>query len=248
MINLEEKWFKAKDYGWGWVPATWEGWGLTFLWGTAIVGDFIWIDKATASPIETLMLFIPHAVVLTGLYLLLVVLTGETPHWRWGGLTVTPSKVWRETAILVGFILLAHLAGVIGAIATNTAIPEWYAALQKPGLTPPDWIFAPVWSILYTMMGGASYLIYTHWKEKGARMSLLIYFVHLCVNALWSYVFFGLRNPEAGIWILMLLIIMVATLVVRFWKHSKFAAVLMVPYLLWACFAMYLNTSISLLN
>jgi len=248
MFNLQKKWFRARNIGWGWQPATWEGWGLTFLWAFAVIADFVWVDGASHSASDTLINFIPHAVVITGLYLVLVILTGEEPKWRWGGPTITPGMVWKQTAYVIGFVLLAHLAGIIGALATSTAIPEWYMALQKPGYTPPNWVFAPVWGILYTMMGIASYLIFTKWKEKGARMSLLIYFIHLGVNALWSYVFFGLRNPELGMWILMLLIVLVATLVVRFWKLNKLAAVLMVPYLLWACFAMYLNTSISLLN
>lgn len=248
MFNLDHKWFRAKDYGWGWHPATWEGWALTFLWAFSIIADFMWLSSVSQSGSDVFLNFIPHTVVLTGLYLVLVVLTGEMPKWRWGGVTVTPSVVWTQTGILIGFILLAHLAGIIGAVATNTAIPDWYMALEKPGYTPPNWVFGPIWAILYTMMGAASYIVYTKHAQKGANISLLIYFMHLGVNALWSYVFFGMRNPELGLWVLMLMIVMVGTLVVRFWKHSKFASALLIPYLLWACFAMYLNTSISLLN
>jgi tryptophan-rich sensory protein len=248
MFNLDRKWFRAKDYGWGWTPSSLEGWIMTALWAVALVADFIWINGSSHSASDILINFIPHAVVLTGLYLLVVILTGETPHWRWGGPTVTPGRVWKETGMLVGFIVLAHIAGIIGAVATNTAIPDWYMALEKPGYTPPNWVFGPVWAILYTMIGAASYIIFSKRKNVEVRFTMLIYFIHLGFNALWSYIFFGLRNPEVAAWVLAILIIMIVTLVIRFWQHSKFAAALLIPYLAWCCFALYLNTSISLLN
>lgn len=147
------------------------------------------------------------------------------------------------------FILISQLAGVVGSIFTTTAIPTWYATLNKPMFNPPSWIFGPVWIVLYTMMGIASYLV---WQKRGnmgvAKISLIIFFIHLVLNALWSIIFFGLHNPMLAFFEIIILWITIAVLIFLFYKIDRRAAYLLIPYLLWVSFASFLNYSIWRLN
>jgi len=150
---------------------------------------------------------------------------------------------------LIIFILISQLAGVIGSIFTASAIPTWYAVLNKPSFNPPGWIFGPVWIILYTLMGIASYLI---WKKRAKgklpQMALILFFVHLAFNALWSIIFFGLHNLMWAFFEIIILWLMIVVLNVLFYKIDKRATYLLIPYLLWVSFAAFLNFSIWMLN
>lgn len=146
-------------------------------------------------------------------------------------------------------VAVAQSAGVIGSLFTVPAIPAWYAGLAKPALAPPNWIFAPVWTTLFLLMGIAAFLVWKKGLEKKeVRVGLALFLIQLVLNALWSAVFFGLRNPGAAlIEIAFLWTAILATMVV-FIKVSRTAAVLLLPYLAWVTFASYLNCAIWSLN
>ena len=157
---------------------------------------------------------------------------------------------------LVIAIGVSELAGVIGSVFTISAIPAWYAGFVKPALNPPSWVFGPAWITLYALMGVALFLI---WKQhsnilENVRMlrmwkiGITAFFVQLLLNAIWSVIFFGLRNPGwAFVDIIFLWLAILGTIIV-FYKISRPAAYLLVPYILWVSFALYLNYSIWMLN
>jgi len=146
-------------------------------------------------------------------------------------------------------ILLCQLAGGIGSYFTAPAIPTWYAALKKPVITPPDWVFAPVWITLYLLMGIAVFLI---WRKKQygkpRQKALFLFGIQLFLNALWSFLFFGLRSPLAGLIGIIALAISIFLTLRIFLRISYSAGILIVPYLLWVGYAAGLNFSIYLLN
>lgn len=143
----------------------------------------------------------------------------------------------------IGFVLLCQAAGTIGSIFTFSAIPNWYAYLNKPFFNPPNWIFGPVWTTLYTLMGIAVYLVWK--KRKGIPFW---FWVQLVLNALWSILFFGLQNPILAFVGVIFLWLSIFLTITSFYRIHKTAAYLLVPYLLWVTFASLLNASIALLN
>ena len=146
---------------------------------------------------------------------------------------------------LVIAIIITELAGIIGSIFTVAAIPTWYAALSKPALNPPNWIFAPVWNTLFILMGIAAWLVWRRgWDKKSVRTALTIFLVQLILNSLWSIIFFGLRNPGAAFWEIIILWLAIIVTIIWFYKVSRAAAYLLIPYILWVSFAGYLNLSI----
>ena len=143
-------------------------------------------------------------------------------------------------------ILLCNLAGFIGSVFTMPSIPTWYAALVKPAFNPPNWIFGPVWTLLYILMGIALYLVWQ--KRAGARAAIWLFLVHLVINALWSVVFFGWHEILWAFVVIILLWLMIVALIWMFYKVNKTAAYLLVPYLLWVSFASLLNYALWSLN
>jgi len=150
---------------------------------------------------------------------------------------------------LVIAIGVSELAGIIGSVFTVSAIPNWYAGLVKPALNPPSWVFGPVWTTLYAFMGVAAFLI---WSFDGAqdkkRRALTIFGVQLFLNAIWSIIFFGLHSPGGALVEIVFLWLAIIWTIIIFYRISKLAAYLLVPYLLWVSFASYLNYSIWALN
>jgi benzodiazapine receptor len=146
-------------------------------------------------------------------------------------------------------IIICEAVGILGAIFTTPAIPTWYASLNKPSFSPPNWIFGPVWTLLYALMGVAAYLIWQRGIEKPAvRSALLIFSFQLILNFLWSFFFFKLQSPlYALIEILFLWVLILAT-IIRFYQLDKKAGLILVPYLLWVSFATFLNFYIVKLN
>lgn len=145
-------------------------------------------------------------------------------------------------------ILIAQSAGFLGAVFTFDAIPTWYSTLAKPFFSPPNWIFGPVWTLLYALMGIAAYLVWLQRKSPEGKRALWFYGVQLFANALWSVLFFGVRSPMfAFIEILVLLCLIIVTTVL-FWRKNIWSGVLMVPYILWVSFATVLNATIWFLN
>lgn len=155
---------------------------------------------------------------------------------------------------LIIAIVVSELAGVVGSLFTISAIPIWYAGLVKPTLNPPSWVFGPAWTTLYALMGIAAFLVWSSYakatedKKKQIKIAIGIFGIQLFLNAIWSIIFFGLKNPGwAFVDIILLWLAIVWTMFI-FYKISKPAAYLLVPYLLWVSFASYLNYSIWMLN
>lgn len=141
------------------------------------------------------------------------------------------------------------LVGFVSSFATQSSVNEWYATLNKPSFNPPNWLFAPVWTVLYVMMGAAAGIIWSKgFYHLWVKTALYHFSFQLLFNALWSIVFFGLQEPFwALIVIFMLLILIVLT--IRWFKIVSYvAAWLMVPYLIWVLFATALNYKIWELN
>jgi len=151
--------------------------------------------------------------------------------------------------MLIFAILLCELAGVIGAFFTIPSIEGWYYELIKPSFSPPNWLFGPVWTILYFLMGVSAYLVWERGiKKKNVKNSLLIFGVQLVLNILWSILFFGLQSPLLGFICIVLLWIAIAVTIIKFYRISKTAGLLQVPYILWVTFATVLNFFIWIVN
>jgi len=148
------------------------------------------------------------------------------------------------------FVLTCVGVGYISGMATRSSVTTWFPTLVKPSFNPPSWVFAPVWSTLYIMMGIAAGLVWSRidFEKEAVRKALLFFAIQLGLNALWSLLFFGLRNPMlAGIEIILLWLMIYETYI-KFGKIDKIAGYLFIPYLLWVSFASVLNISIWWLN
>lgn len=146
-------------------------------------------------------------------------------------------------------ILLCLSAGGIGSAFTASAIPGWYSTLVKPSFSPPSWLFAPVWTLLYLMMGLAAAIVWQKGLQNPpVRTALVAFLLQLILNMVWSVLFFGLRSPLYGFVDILFLWVMILVTIAHFSKVSTPAAVLLIPYILWVTFASGLNLGIFLLN
>lgn len=146
-------------------------------------------------------------------------------------------------------VILCFIAAGIGSIFTSSAIPVWYDTLRKPSFTPPGWLFAPVWSALYLMMGISLFLVWkTGVDSKVTKIGLLFFGGQLVLNALWSVVFFGMKSITGGLVMIIVLWILILITILLFYKVSEIAAYLLIPYILWVSFASVLNFFIFRLN
>lgn len=146
-------------------------------------------------------------------------------------------------------LLAPHIAGFMGSAFTMKEIPTWYMALEKPWFTPPNWVFFPVWTTLYTLMGLASYLVWReHPRSPHALWALKVFWAHLIVNALWSVVFFGMHAVGLALIIVVGMWLVIAYLIYLFAKVRPVAGILLVPYLMWITVATSLNAGVWLLN
>jgi len=154
-----------------------------------------------------------------------------------------------ETIRLAGSIVLCMLAGFMGSFVTRPKIPGWYAALEKPSFNPPGWLFGPVWTVLYILMGIALFLV---WRKglaaRGVRAAVIVFLAQLVLNALWSFAFFGAESPLAGLIMIAALWMAIVATIALFAPISRTAAALLIPYILWVSFAAVLNASIYHLN
>lgn len=152
---------------------------------------------------------------------------------------------WLSLIVSIGVSLLA---GIIGSFFTFDAIPTWYASLNKPFFSPPNWIFGPVWTTLYILMGISLYITWQSKKSTKRTQSLILFGVQIVLNAVWSILFFGLQSPLlAFIEIIMLLFAILLTAKYMY-SISKVAGYLFIPYICWVTFASILNFAIYLLN
>jgi len=151
--------------------------------------------------------------------------------------------------VFIAFLAISQLAGIMGALVTRPAISSWYVHLEKPFFTPPNWLFGPVWILLYILMGIAAFLI---WQSSASlsliRAALILFFAQLVFNAAWSFLFFGMRSPLLGLIDIGILLVLVAWTLVAFMRIHVGAGILLIPYFLWLTYATVLNAAILWLN
>ncbi len=152
----------------------------------------------------------------------------------------------RNLLTLIGAVLVCQVIGNVGTLFTLSAIPTWYASLNKPFFTPPNWLFAPVWLTLYTLMGIALYLVFNNKKNNGR--ALVLFAMQLILNALWSILFFGMRSVMLGLVCIFVLWLAIYATTIEFGKVDKMARNLMLPYIAWVSLALLLNLGVFLLN
>lgn len=150
---------------------------------------------------------------------------------------------------LIFSIAACETTGLIATPFTIAAVPTWYASLNKPSFSPPNWIFGPIWIVLYLMLGIAAYFIWSKGtKKKNVKEALIIFIIQLVLNFLWSILFFGFHSSILGLLDIVLLLLAIVKTISKFYKISSRAAFLLIPYLLWVIFASILNLTIVLLN
>ena len=150
---------------------------------------------------------------------------------------------------LGGAILLCELAGILGTLFTASQIQSWYLGeLIRPSFAPPNWLFGPVWTILYALMGVALYLVWQNRKNKEKASAIRIFFLQLALNALWTPIFFGLHAIGAAFGVIIAMWFSIVLTIVLFYRQKKIAGYLLIPYLLWVSFASVLNGAIWYLN
>lgn len=150
---------------------------------------------------------------------------------------------------LITSIIGCQLVGIIGSVFTVSSIPTWYASLNKPWFAPPNWIFGPVWTTLYLMMGISFYLVWIQgWKKQKVRTAGFYFLAQLGLNFIWSPLFFGLQSPLIALVVIVALLVLIVLTMKQFYPLSKPAFYLLVPYLLWVSFATVLNAGIWVLN
>ena len=152
---------------------------------------------------------------------------------------------------LLACIIGCELAGIAGSFFTIASIPTWYVTLEKPFLNPPSWVFGPVWTTLYFLMGVSLYLILQNKNKirKGQfKNALIIFGLQLFLNATWSLVFFGMQNIGLALINIFLLFVAIFFTILKFNKINKVSAYILTPYILWVGFATYLNFAIWIIN
>ena len=154
----------------------------------------------------------------------------------------------RPLLTLGAAVLVCELVGITGAVFTATGVETWYATLERPAFAPPDWVFGPVWTTLYALMGAAAWLV---WREGGGQdrqVGLGLFAVQLALNFAWSFVFFGQEAILGGLVVIVALLVAIVATMGVFWRVDRRATLLLVPYLLWVAFATYLNYGFWALN
>jgi len=154
----------------------------------------------------------------------------------------------RTVVGLIVFLAICFGAAGVGSALTTPAIGGWYAALKKPSWTPPNWIFGPVWSLLYLMMALAAWLV---WRRAGiapATVALVLFGLQLAFNVAWSALFFALRMPGIAFAEIVVLWALILAAVIAFWRVIPLAGILMAPYLAWVTFAAALNFAVWIIN
>jgi len=168
-------------------------------------------------------------------------------------MNTTPKKKSLHWPKLIGSLLICQLSGALGGLATASSVGTWYKTLNKPFFNPPGWVFGPVWTLLYLLMGIALYLIWNSKAEdKDAedlkKSALRLFGLQLLLNATWSFSFFGLQSPLVGLINILVLLIFILFTIRAFSKINLTTSKLLWPYLAWVSFASLLNAAIYFLN
>ncbi|MBT8304763.1 MAG: tryptophan-rich sensory protein [Bacteroidia bacterium] len=154
----------------------------------------------------------------------------------------------KTTKILIA-VAVCLFVGFLSGFATQSSVSDWYADLNKPSFNPPNWIFGPVWTVLYVLMGIAAGIVWSKgFHHKWVKTAMYHFLFQLIFNAAWSLVFFGMRSPAYALLIIIILLTLIILTMKWFRVVNKTAALLLVPYLLWVSFASILNYSIWQLN
>lgn len=161
----------------------------------------------------------------------------DTPSGRIGG----P----RSAVALAGWLALTFCAAATGVFVS---VGGWYGSLAKPSWNPPSWVFGPVWTLLYILMAVAAWLVWREGGWKAQKQALGLYLLQWLLNALWTPIFFGMQRPGLAFAELVLLDVALLGTLAAFWRVKRFAGLLLVPYVLWVCFASVLNFTIWRLN
>ena len=148
----------------------------------------------------------------------------------------------------MGLVLWVALCLATGGVGSRFLPGQWYAELAKPSWNPPDFVFAPVWTTLYILMGVAAWLVWRRAGFAGARGILALFIAHLGLNSLWSYLFFGLERPGYAFAEIIVLWLVILILVGGFWRVARGAGLLLLPYFVWVSFASVLNFQLWRLN
>ncbi|MCD0468185.1 TspO/MBR family protein [Flavobacterium sp. JAS] len=147
-------------------------------------------------------------------------------------------------------LIICLMVGYSASVVTRPSVETWYPTIVKPSFNPPNWIFMPVWTILYIFMAVAAGLVWDKIKEQNeeVKKALGFFLIQLTLNAIWSYIFFGLKNPMLAVVEITLLWLMIYETYFKFNKINKIAGYLLIPYMAWVAFAGILNASIWWLN
>jgi benzodiazapine receptor len=156
-------------------------------------------------------------------------------------------RIFGET---LGTVIALNATGAgAGILAGSGGKSDWYKALEKPSFQPPSWVFGPVWTTLYTMMGVS---LSTLWRDRHSKPSaepaMQLFTIQFLLNVMWSFLFFRWRNPRSAFVEILVLNVVIVLTIFAAWRVSKLAALLLVPYLLWTMFAAVLNGSIWQMN
>jgi len=160
----------------------------------------------------------------------------------------------KSALVLVAFLAISFAVAALGSIATAGNVQGWYADAEKAPWNPPNWLFGPAWTLLYTLMSVAGWLVWRQRRRVPVRRALTLYVVQLALNSVWTPMFFGLYPTigVAALWIALVIIVAldvaVLLMMLAFWKASKTAAWLLVPYWAWVLFATTLNAALAVLN
>ena len=145
-------------------------------------------------------------------------------------------------------ILIVFSAGFISSLFTTPNISTWYAFIIKPSFSPPNWLFAPAWSLLYILMAVAAFLVWNKRNNPKTKSALMFYGIQLILNALWSIIFFGMHNPGLAFLEIIFLWSFILITLIKFYKINKTAGLLFIPYILWVSFASILNLFVWMIN
>jgi tryptophan-rich sensory protein len=158
-----------------------------------------------------------------------------------------PASLSRQALGLFGWLLLTFAAAAVGAVASADA-GAFYSQLARPSWAPPGWLFAPVWTVLYLLMGVAAWIVWRKHGVEGGRTALALFVIQLAANALWTWLFFVWHQGALAFAEILLLWCLIVATVVSFWQLSALAAALLLPYLVWVSFAAALTLSTWTLN
>ena len=154
----------------------------------------------------------------------------------------------RDWGMLAVFVVACLAVSAVGGAVTAASVGDWYADLDKPAFNPPDWVFAPVWTVLYLMMAVAGWRVWRRAGFRDARIALALFAAQLALNLAWSLLFFGWRRIDLALVDIVALLAVIISTTVAFWRIDRLAGLLFVPYAVWVAYAVLLNVSLWVLN